>query len=285
MGRGIKVTAALSGIVWLLLVLMLAGCEAVPSPGDRFVMVVTRMPTRRQDLQWHPGFSLAIERGVTREDVTSGRLLITGCYVEPETPGGLVRRRHGYVLIPEGTAVKEGDIVEIAAEEADGAEGAFSRYFGRYLGGSAAAETDYFPYKYATDGREFRCGAVAPDGAMRVEVYGTAAFWDYDLSAAEAARNRQITDAELQAGRIAMGECSPGVDSWVRWKVRIPAGLALKVGDYIQVAAGSREAPRSVGPLSTVLRRVAKPPKEDFILTLGSMTVSCGARAAALDTE
>ena len=114
---------------------------------------------------------------------------------------------------------------------------------------------------------------------MKVEVYSTAKYWDYDLVKAEALRNDQIGEEELEQRRIAIGECSPGVDSWAIWKVRIPAGLKVEVGDYIEAIAGSYEAPRSFGPISEVIQKVATPPKKDFILTQGRYTVDCKARA------
>jgi len=114
---------------------------------------------------------------------------------------------------------------------------------------------------------------------MRVEVYSTATYWDYDFATAEALRNEQIEDRELEQRRIVIGECSPGVDSWAIWKVRLPPGLEVEVGDYLEAVAGSHEASRSLGPLSQALRKVAAPEKNEFIQTQGRLTVSCKAIA------
>jgi len=269
-------------ITFLLAAMLLSGCTVVPSPGERFVMVVTEIPTERQQLERHPGLSLALRRGVSREDVTSDRLVIAGCYLEHEKIGSWVNSRHGYVLLPQSVSLEKGDVIEIAAE---GADAAYIRFFGRYLHKAAAGEADYFAHRSSVSGKALRCGEVTSDGRMRVEVYGTAAYWDYDQAAAEASRNLQITNEELRMRHIAMGECSPGVDSWAIWKVRIPKGLELKKGDYIEATAGAYEAPRSLGPLSETIRKVAEPPKEDFIITQGSYTVGCGARAEPLRRE
>jgi hypothetical protein len=245
-------------------------------------MVVTRVPATRQELQRHAGLSLALERGVSREMVKSGRLVYAGCYFENADPGAYVRLRHGYVLLPEGSPAMSGDIIEIAAEAADSIDGPFARFYGKYLGRSLGQIADYFPYKYSVSGKAFQCEDVAPNGRMRVEVYGVAAYWDFDLASAEANRNRQITDEDLRLRRIAMGECSPGVDSWVRWKVRLPDGLTVKKGDYLEAIAGAEESPGSAGPLSQALRKVAKPAKAEFIKTQGSLTVDCSASSRPL---
>jgi hypothetical protein len=261
---------------------LMSACVAMPSPGERFVMVVKRIPSTRQELQVHPGLSLALERGVSREDVQSGRLVNSGCYVESSQTDHWIARQHGFTLLPPGLAVAEGDILEIAAEEADATDGRFARFYGRFVQRTAPQVADFFPYKYSPSGKAFRCDAVRADGRMRVQVYSVAHFWDFDLTAAEAERNRQISDDELQQGRIAMGECSPGVDSWALWKVRLPTGLGVGPGDYLEAMAGADEAPRSLGPLSVALRKVAEPPKSDFIRTQGRLTVGCGAHAAGV---
>ena len=242
-------------------------------------MVVTRIPEQRQDLQNHPGLSLAVEQGVTREDVNAGRLVVSGCYEEEAIQSLGAGRRHGHVLLPEGVSVAPDDIIEV---DVVGAEQGTARYFGRYVQKSAAGEQGYFPYRYSVSGKAFRCGAVSPEGRMRVEVYSTAKSWDYDFAKAEALRNEQIDDRELEQRRIVIGECSPGVDSWAIWKVRLPAGLDVEVGDYLEAVAGSYEASRSHGPLSQALRKVAAPPGDEFIQTQGRSTVSCKATARAV---
>jgi hypothetical protein len=272
-------------LISILLVTLLSACGAMPSRGDRFVMVVTRIPTQRQHLQYHPGLSLALKRGVSREDVKSGRLIVSGCSIEKEKDRPGSARRHGFSILPEGVTVKLGEVIEVAAEEADGTDGAYARFFGRYIRKYSANESEYFPYKYSVSGKEFRCGTVSPNGVMRVEVYSAAKYWDYDLAKAEESRNGQIGDEELQHGRIAIGECSPGVDSWAIWKVRIPPHLDFKVGDYIEAIAGSNEAPRSLGPISEAIQKVATPAKEDFVRTQGRYTVDCKARAKPLIGE
>jgi len=272
-------------LIIVLQMTFLSSCVIMPSRGDHFVMVVTRIPTQRQHLQYHPGLSLALKRGVTREDVKSGRLVISGCYDEKEIHSPGTGRRHGFSFIPEGVTIDRGDIIEIVAEEADGTHFAYARFFGRYIKKYNTNETDYFPYKYSVSGKEFRCGKVSPNGVMQVEVYSTAKYWDYDLVKAEGIRNDQIGDKELEQTRIAIGECSPGVDSWAIWKVRIPSGLDVKVGDYIEAIAGSYETPRSLGPISEAVQKVATPPKEDFIRTQGRYTVDCKALAKPIIGE
>jgi len=269
----------------ILLMTLLSSCGAMPSRGDRVVMVVTRIPTQRQHLQYHPGFSLALKRGISREDVTSGRLMVSGCSTETviDSPGMGVR--HGFSLLPEGVTVKPGEVIEIAAEEADGTDGAYARFFGRYIRKYSANESEYFPYKYSVSGKEFRCGTVSQNGVMRVEVYSAAKSWYYNLAKAEESRNSQIEDAELQHGRIAIGQCSSGVDSRATWKVRIPPHLDIKVGDYVEAIAGSNEASLSLGPISEAIQKVAPPPKEDFVRTYGQYTVDCKALAKPLIGE
>lgn len=269
-------------ITFLLSAILLSGCTVAPSPGERIVMVITKIPTKRQQLERHPGLSLALRRGISRDDVSSDRLVIAGCYLEHEKIGNWINSRHGYVLLPKSVSLEKGDVIEITAEDADEA---YIRFFGRYIRKVAVGETDYLAHKYSVSDKELRCGEVSSDGRMQVEVYGTAAFWDYDLAAAEASRNLLISDEELHRGRIAIGECSPGVDSWAIWKVRIPEGMDLKEGDYIEATAGAHEAPRSLGSLSKAIRKVAEPPKEDFIMTQGRYTVDCAARAEPLRRE
>lgn len=271
-----KLISVLAGI---LLISFLSSCAIMPSRGDRFVMVVTRIPTQRQHLQSDPGLSLALKLGVTREDVKSGRLVISGCYDEKEIHNPGTGRRHGFSFIPEGVSVEVGDIIQVKAKEADGTHFPYARFFGRYIKKHSANKADYFPYKYSVSGKEFRCGQVSPSGVMLVEVYSTAEYWDYDFAKAEGLRNDQIGDKELEQGRIVIGECSPGVDSRAIWKVRIPSGLDVKVGDYIEAIAGSYEATRSFGPISEAVQKVDTPPKEDFILTQGRYTVGCKACA------
>lgn len=263
----------------VLLALLLSACVAMPASGERFVMVVKRIPETRQQLQEHPGLSLALERGVSREDVVSGRLVVSGCYVESSQTDHWIARRHGFTLLPPGQPVAPGEIIEIAAEEADGTDGPFARFHGRFVRKMAPREADFFPYKYSPSGKAFRCDAATGDGRMRVEVYSAAHFWDFDQAAGEAYRNRQISDEDLRLGRIAMGECSPGVDSWAIWKVRLPGEWRAKPGDYLEVAAGADEAPRSLGPLSIALRKIAQPPASDFVRTQGRLTVGCSAHA------
>lgn len=253
-------------------------CMSMPSPGEHFVMVVTKLPTTRRELQWKPGLSLAIQRGVTAQDVSAARLVVAGCHFEPGRGQTL---RHGYILLPEGRKVTAGDILLVKAEEADGTEGPYARFFGHWVGQARGQASEYFEPEYSfkpkVPMRQFRCGPVSADGQMRVEAYSTLHYWDYDLALAEELRNREIDPGELGKGRIVIGECSPGVDSWARWKVRLPADMTVRVGDYIEATAGSHEMSTSTGPISSALRKVAKPGKNGFVRTQGSDTVSCSA--------
>ncbi|MDE2607186.1 MAG: hypothetical protein KGL68_14820 [Burkholderiales bacterium] len=271
--------------------LALPACVSTPTSGQHIVVAVTALPHRRQQLQVHPGLSLALQQGVSRADVQAGRLVITGCQIENGhgTPLGVIR--HGYTLLPAGVTVRPGDVLEVAAQEADGTDGPYARFFARYLRTDVATDADYFPYRYSVSGKAFRCGPVpGADGRMRVEVFGEVKSWTYDEAEAEAQRNALIADEDLQRGRIAIGECATGVESWATWKVRLPLGLQVQVGDYLEALAGSYEAPRSTGPISEGLRVVARPPLADFVPTVGradyrspegrDYKVGCGARDA-----
>jgi hypothetical protein len=214
-------------------------------------------------------------RGVTRNDVTSGRLVLSHCFLENEQPPGNLR--FGAVLLPEGVKVKPGDILEIVAEEAVGGRIQFSRFFGRYVGGASSNPADFF--SHGAGEHFFRCGPLSSSGTMRVEVVSFAHYWDFDFAQAEESRNSGITDEELGAGRIAIGQCSPGVDSWATWKVRLPLELAVKKGEFIEAIAGSQENSTSVGPISEAVRKVVPPDRKYFIKTQGRNTVSCDAAA------
>lgn len=266
----------------LVLMPILTACVSVPEQGNHFVMKVKDIPTKRQQLQSVPAMSLALKRGVTREQVKAGRLIYGGCYFQKQENDRWYRFRHGYVLLPEDVTVKEGDVIEVLAEDTQSGELPYRSYFGLYSKNVSSVVSDYFPYEYSTSGKAFKCGDVSSDGKMRIEVYGFAKFWDYDRAYGEETRNKQISDEDLMMKRIVIGVCSPGVDSWTYWKARIPEGMELQKGDYVEALAGATEAPRSRGPLSVILRKVAKPPKEDFIFTQGSYTVGCGARVLLL---
>jgi len=168
------------------------------------------------------------------------------------------------------------------AEEAGNFDFPDTRFLGRYLRKSKPEEHDFFPDKFSVSGKAFRCGPISPEGKLCMQAYLPAKLWDYDLAVAKESRNRKVSDEELKAGLIIIGECSPGVDSWARWKVRTPVNLNVKVGDYIEAVVGVSDGYRS-GSLSEAKRKVEKPSKEDFILTQGSYTVGCGAHSEALD--
>lgn len=266
-------------LIYILLITFLSSCAMVPSRGDHIVLVVKSIPTRRQQLQYHPGFSLALKRGVTRDNVKSGQVVISGCYYEKEGQIPDVGVRHGYSFIPAGVTVERGDVIEITAEEADGTDGTYARFFGRYTRKYSANESEYFPYEYTVSGKAFKCGPVSPKGVMQVEVFSMAESWYYDLAKAEELRNDQISDKELEQGRIAICECAIGVDSRVTWKVRIHSHFDVKVGDYIEAIAGSIEASHSIGQISAAIQKVAPPLKKEFSKTYGRYTVNCNAVA------
>lgn len=260
-----------------LLSISLPGCVTAPSPGERFIMVVDRIPNHRSQLQYHPGLSLALSQGLARSDITAGRVFTAGCYEDSTSyiPG--TGRRHGHVYIPEGTSVKAGDIVQISAEEADGTPLPYARFYGKYLNHFAAHESDYFDYKYSPSGRAFQCTPSSANGIITVEIYSRARHSDFDHARSESSRNDQIRDDELEQGRIIIGKCSPGVDSRLFWKARIPPGMDIEAGEYVEAIAGSYESTRSLGPISEVTRKVAKPEEQHFIATHGQYTVSCDA--------
>lgn len=264
-------------LVFIVVPLLLSGCVSMPSRDERFVMVVKNIPFRRQELQDSPGLSLALMRGVNREDVTSGRLVRSGCYFR--NPANLaLGRRFGFTLLPAGMKFDQRATITVLAEEADGTDGPFARFFGRYIQRFNASEVDFFKDEYVS-GDAFRCRPISSTGEMEVAILSTVKYWDYDFASAELSRNSGIRDDELKAGRIAMGECSPGIDSWALWTVRIPEGLHVKAGDYVEAIAGAHSGSTAVGPISTVIRKVAEPQKSEFIRTQGRDTVSCSARA------
>lgn len=238
-------------------------------------MEVKSIPTTRTQLQERPELSLSLLRGVTRNDVTAGRLVLSHCYIQNESPPRI--RRFGFTILPEGTKVNPGDIIEIVAEEAISRDIPFSRFFGRYLGRSTSSTSDFIPYD--TRWNLFQCGSISPSGVMRVEVVSFAHYWDFDFARAEESRNSGINDEELRNGRVVVGECSPGVDSWATWKVRLSPDMDVKAGDYIEAIAGSRENSISVGPISKAVRKIDPPNKEHFVKTQGRSTVSCDAPA------
>lgn len=260
---------------FLLMATFLSACQSLPSRGESFVMKINSIPTTRIQLQERPELSLALKRGVTRNDVTSSRLVLSHCYIENETP--LQSLRFGATLLPEDVTVKPGDIIEITAEEASSGDIPFSRFFGRYVGMATSTPSNFFSHDNWQN--LFRCGPVSPSGTMRVEVISFAHYWDFDFAQAEESRNSGINEEELRNGRIATGECSPGVDSWARWKVRLPPGLDAKIGDYLEATAGSIEGTTSTGPISEAVCKVVPPGKEHFVKTQGSDTISCKAPA------
>ena len=266
---------------FLLVATVLSACQPLPPRGGNFVMVVKSIPTKQIQLQERPELSLALLRGVTRNDVTSGRLVLSHCYIQNDAP--LTSRRFGFTILPEGTKVKARDVVEIAAEGLIDGDMLFSRFFGRYVGTSPSTSSDYF--SHGTWENLFRCGSGLPSGAMRVEVISFAHYWDFDFARAEASRNSGISAEELRNGRIVVCECSPGVDSWAVWKVRLLPDMNVKVGDYIEAIAGSSEGSISEGPISAAVRQVVPPSKEHFVKTQGRYTVSCDALAIPYPTD
>lgn len=270
-----------SFILIAVMALSLASCATIPPPGERVVMVVKSFPQKRQQLQVKPGLSRAIEHGLSRDAVKAERVMIAGCAIK-RTDSKLLKHRHGYVLLPEGVKLKNYTVINVAIEEADSTEGPYMRFFGHYLGKATTTEADFIPDQYSTGDKAFLCDSVDSEGRTRVRAFFPVMWWDYDFSVAEASRNRQISDDDLRDGRVAIAECSPGVDSWAIWKVRIPEQLQVKVGDYIEAVTGVSEGYKT-GALSTAIRKVAKPPQDDFIYTHGSYTVGCTAHIKPLN--
>jgi hypothetical protein len=247
---------------FLLLLALVSACQPLPPRGGNFVMVVKSVPTTPIQLQDRPELSRSLLRGVTRNDVIAGRLVLSHCYIRNET--GIRTRRFGFVILPEGVRVNPGDIVKITAEEVIGGSVPFSRFF---------------------DNKEklFECGPISPSGLMRTEVISLAHYWDFDFARAEELRNSGINEEELRNGRIVIGECSPGVDSWSVWKVRLRPDMDVKAGDYIEAIAGSYENSTSVGAISEALRKVASPDAKYFVKTQGRLSVSCDAPALPIE--
>jgi len=254
----------------------LLSCVSMPSPGEHIVMRVKSIPHKLSQLQTNPALSMALEQGVTRGEVKAGRLMVAGCAITTKD-GQPIKRRHGYILLPEDVKVPDYSVIEAELERADHTDGPYARFYGRYIARSAPGESDFIPDQYSTGDKAFRCEPVTQNGRTRLQVYFAAKWWDYDFVVAEAERNRLITTEELKAGSIALTECSPGVDSWLFWKVRIPDGFDVVPGDYIEAIAGVSEG-YNTGALSRAIRKIEKPPKDDFVYTQGSYTVACGAR-------
>lgn len=260
------------------IVMALVGCQAWPSPGERIVLQVSRMATARTDLQDRPELSLALAQGVTRQEVAQGRLVRANCYVETGAATWLMR--FGFVLLPQGMRAERGTILAIDAQQALANPLPFTGYFGRYLATLEASPADYFDS--GNWSHLFRCNPGTATGRMRVEVSSTVHNWEWAFAAAEAERNSHITDDELRAGRIALAKCSPGMDSWAPYKVRLPAGLQVERGDFIEAVAGAMDGGAATGDIAVALRRVARPPQGAFIGVQGDKVVSCQAPAVAL---
>lgn len=229
-------------------------------------MSVTHIPGTRQQLQHNPALSLALKRGVTRTDIASKRLMISGCYEQGKD--GSIYKRQVLSLLPSGVAIKQGDVFKTTIEEAV-ADRWQSLYFGRYVQLHHAIDADFFPYKYAASNVAYRCSKNAGENELFVQAYFEVETRLYDDAKAEEARNDQITDDDLKQRRIVIGDCATGIESWVVWKVRLPLDLDASVGDYIEAIAGAYEAPRSTGSLSLAIRKVARPSDTDFIASTG----------------
>jgi hypothetical protein len=266
--------------IHLLIILILAclsGCSHHPVYGKKFVLQVIGIPASRQAIEDSPGLNLAIQNGMSTEQMKEGRLLKTGCYIESSANKNSVRR-FGFTLIPENIELKEGDTILISAEEAGEGNGEYDSFFGKYIKKYNALESDYFEYQYSNTGKAFRCTPISENNQMTVEIYSKVKFWDYELAEAEIIRNKLISDEELAEGRIVSGECSPSVDSWYFYNVRIPEKMNVKPGDYIEAVAGAPSTSYKTGNVSLAIRKIVKPPKSDFIYTHGRLTVDCLAK-------
>lgn len=262
----------------LAMTLVLSACESVPRRGQHFILQVTAVPTTRLQLQARPELALAVRRGVTLDEVRAGRLILAHCYVDrrPESPG----LRFGAILLPASMPAIHGQVIRVAAEQADGRETSYNRFFGTYLGIAQAGSEDYF--SQGSWSHMLRCGRLRANNVLRVAVVGTVARWDFTFAQAEVARDRGIGEDELAAGRIVMGTCATAVDSWRDWKVRLARGLAVHPGDYIEALAGAAEGGAETGPIALGLRRVHPPAQKDELKTQGRLRVRCLAPAVPL---
>lgn len=261
----------------ILCALFLSGCGLAPKEGENITLKINAIPTSRQAIEYRPGLNLAIQQGVSREQMKAGKLFITGCYIE-KPPQNTWNRRFGFTVVPDDVNLNEGDTLVIAAQAADEREGRYARFFGVYQNNYQALDSDYFEYEYATSGKAFSCKDVSENGLMKVEVYSKVHYWDYDFAVAEIARNKLISDDELRQGRIAEGVCSPGVDSWAYYNIRIPENMNVELGDYVEVLAGATSRSIRTGNVSSLIRKIRQPAQSEFIHTQGSMTVSCKAK-------
>ncbi|MEZ5726625.1 MAG: hypothetical protein R3E48_00615 [Burkholderiaceae bacterium] len=261
-----------------LLVAMLGatGCAWTPAPGNRAVVEVLRIPRSRVALQKSPSLRLAIAHGASREDVAADRLARAGC--EDESVQGVYRRglrRFGHVLLPSGMRAVRGTTIEIDAIVADDADGPFARFFGRYRGAFQAGPQDYVTDRIT--GTTLRCAPLDASGRMRVEIHGSVSYWDYEFAVAEAARHAQLTDAQIDQGRVVLAHCATGVESWAQWLVRLPPGLSVARGDFLEIEAGEAEGGAGKGPPSRAIRKLARPGPDGFRRIHGAERVRCDA--------
>lgn len=250
-----------------------AGCVSTPAPGETFVAQIVRIPTTRAGLEFDPALSLAVRRGVTREQVQAGRLRRVDCHADSAGGGYL---RHGFVLMPAASPLAEDQVVELAAEPVPDFQQPYARFFGTDPVALPAPPPDaYYSDRYRDP--LVRCTGPDAGGRMRVQVGSKAATWDYDFARAEVARGAWLSDADIRAGRIAVGECATGVESWAEWNLRVPPGMRLAPGDTVEAIAGDHEKSLGVGPPARILRRVGPPRAEDRMRTAGHLRVRCAA--------
>jgi hypothetical protein len=98
----------------------------------------------------------------------------------------------------------------------------------------------------------------------------------FNWPATIAARNlaqRGITERDLDHKKIATVKCALGTNYLLWWYARVPDGVQLRSGDYVEFVAGVPF--EEFGPLSHVVRVIEAPTREAHYRTSGTMTVRC----------
>lgn len=263
----------------------LVGCQLTPSSGEVVDAQVVAVPRSRADLEG--GFTdlhAALAAGVGRAEAEGGRLWRARC-VEPDASARDGQQpRIATLLLPEGTALRAGALVEIdaqpRAEATDGRLATDRHRHGRFVavvadGGPAGnAEAANGQSDFDRSRPLCRQEGLAL-GHWRVQLLGAVQAWEVDFAQAERARHGAFDDAEIAVGRVVVIACQlktmDGGD-WnrPRWLARVRTPATPGVGDVVQVRVGAREFSRDAAPVAEVLA-----PATSMTRALGGGVVRC----------
>jgi hypothetical protein len=270
------------GLVTLSLLAVIAsnlvGCESTPSIGQVVNAHVLAVPQSRADLKG--GFTdlhAALSAGVGRAEADEGRLWRAQCVEPGASAADGLQPRIATLLLPEGTALRAGAVVDIEAhprvEAADSRPANDRSRHGRFVAvvaeGGRAVEEDAADCPSSFDCLRPVCQPEGlAGGHWRVQLFGAVQAWEVDFAQAERARHGAFDDAEIAVGRVVVIACQLKVvdgGDWnrLRWLARVPSGATPGVGDVVQVRVGAREFSRDVGPIAEVLAptsSAARPP-------------------------